>query len=298
MFKFLIAPCGVPPIPSACGSGTSPHLGRRVRPPQSTFSRLTFLFSLPLSLRYRPPMTAPMTATTLTHTPRIPRGVWRSLTRFHRWAGLILGVQILLWFASGLFMALAPIELVRGTHLRADIASDVVLADVDFAAVADAHAKPFTSLEVYRIADRTVVTLDGTHHRDRLGQPLTPLPETFIRDIATTSHTKAAPLAALTLLDENSLDYRGPLPVWQARFADSARTRFYIDPTTGDIRNVRTRLWRVFDTMWMLHIMDYSDRTNFNTWWLRLFAAAATLFALSGLALVTHRMALRPKRVR
>ena len=241
-------------------------------------------------------MTAPLSATTLARAPRIPRAFWRALTRFHRWAGLVLGVQILLWFASGLFMALAPIDIVRGTHLRADIASDVVLADVDFAAVAEAHGQPFTSLEVYRIADRTIVTLDGTHHRDRIGQPLAPLPESAIRDIATRSHIKAAPLGALTLLTERPLDYRGPLPVWQARFADAARTRFYIDPTTGDIRNVRTRLWRVFDTMWMLHIMDYSDRSNFNTWWLRLFAAAATLFALSGLGLVAHRTVLRPKR--
>jgi len=238
-----------------------------------------------------------MTATTLTQARhRIPRQFWRALTRFHRWAGLILGVQILLWFASGLFMALAPIETVRGTHLRAEIASDVVLADVDFAAVAIAYGKPFTSLEVYRIADRTIVTLDESVHLTNIGEPLSALPKISIRNIATQSHAKGATLQTLTLLETKPLDYRGALPVWQAKFADTARTRFYIDPVTGDIRNVRTRLWRIFDTMWMLHIMDYSDRSNFNSWWLRLFAAAATLFALSGLALVAHRTLLRPKR--
>ena len=45
------------------------------------------------------------------------RDFWKYLTRAHKWAGLVLGIQILLWFASGLFMALFPIDEVRGSHL-------------------------------------------------------------------------------------------------------------------------------------------------------------------------------------
>ncbi|HEY9043285.1 MAG TPA: PepSY domain-containing protein, partial [Rheinheimera sp.] len=36
----------------------------------------------------------------------------------HNWLGLILVVQITLWFLSGLVMAILPIEQVRGEHLR------------------------------------------------------------------------------------------------------------------------------------------------------------------------------------
>ena len=36
----------------------------------------------------------------------------------HNWLGLILAIQITLWFASGLVMAWLPIEDVRGAHLR------------------------------------------------------------------------------------------------------------------------------------------------------------------------------------
>jgi hypothetical protein len=36
----------------------------------------------------------------------------------HNWLGLILFVQIGLWFLSGLVMALLPIDEVRGSHLR------------------------------------------------------------------------------------------------------------------------------------------------------------------------------------
>jgi hypothetical protein len=38
----------------------------------------------------------------------------------HKWLALIIGVQILFWFASGLFFALYPIERVRSEHRIAD----------------------------------------------------------------------------------------------------------------------------------------------------------------------------------
>jgi len=56
------------------------------------------------------------------------RNFWKYLTRAHKWAGLVLGIQILLWFASGLFMALFPIDEVRGSHLAEK--SSWSLADV------------------------------------------------------------------------------------------------------------------------------------------------------------------------
>ncbi|MEP1230571.1 MAG: hypothetical protein ABJG88_07830, partial [Litorimonas sp.] len=43
------------------------------------------------------------------------------LTRIHKWAGLILAVQITLWFGSGFFMTLFPINDVRGRHIAQDV---------------------------------------------------------------------------------------------------------------------------------------------------------------------------------
>lgn len=41
--------------------------------------------------------------------------------------------------------------------------------------------------------------------------------------------------------------------------------------------------------------MDYDGRTDINNWWLWIASLFATLFAISGLALVVHRTILRPK---
>jgi streptogramin lyase len=44
----------------------------------------------------------------------------RLLFRWHVWLGWLIGVPLLLWTASGLFMVSWPIEEVRGGHLRAE----------------------------------------------------------------------------------------------------------------------------------------------------------------------------------
>jgi hypothetical protein len=41
------------------------------------------------------------------------------LSRLHVWLGWIIGVPLLLWAGTGLFMVARPIDEVRGTHLRA-----------------------------------------------------------------------------------------------------------------------------------------------------------------------------------
>ena len=42
---------------------------------------------------------------------------WRMLTRVHKWAGLVIGLQIILWFASGFFMSFFSIDKVHGDHM-------------------------------------------------------------------------------------------------------------------------------------------------------------------------------------
>lgn len=38
-------------------------------------------------------------------------------SKIHKWLSLVIGVQLLLWFASGALMSLLPIDKVRGEHI-------------------------------------------------------------------------------------------------------------------------------------------------------------------------------------
>ena len=46
------------------------------------------------------------------------KGVHPFLARWHIRLGWLVGVPIVMWLATGLFMVARPIEEVRGTHLR------------------------------------------------------------------------------------------------------------------------------------------------------------------------------------
>jgi len=52
----------------------------------------------------------------------------------------------------------------------------------------------------------------------------------------------------------------------------------------------RHQLWRWFDFLWMLHIMDYDQRIDANNLLLRISASLALLFSLSGAGLLVYSL--------
>ena len=76
------------------------------------------------------------------------------------------------------------------------------------------------------------------------------------------------------------------MPVWRVDFDDAAATTLYVAVDNGDVVTRRNRIWRIYDFAWMLHIMDYRERTDFNHPLLVSASALALLAALSGLYLI------------
>jgi uncharacterized iron-regulated membrane protein len=223
--------------------------------------------------------------------------------KFHKWLGLIIGIQVLFWAAGGFVMTFFDIEEVRGEHTmakpaafslneRVTITANQALQQIDFApesiTLKGLLGKPVwvaTNQEQQAIVDATT------------GQKLSPLDESLARQVALADFSGEGELAELTLLSEELGEVRGKgLPIWQAQFNDSDNTRVYISPQNGEVVARRNDTWRVFDFFWMLHIMDYKNRTDFNHP-LVVFAALLALFmTLSGLYLVIKMVFLKPKR--
>ena len=81
------------------------------------------------------------------------------------------------------------------------------------------------------------------------------------------------------------------LPLWRVSFDKPGNLRLYLDPWTGDIVARRTDTWRIFDFLWMLHIMDFETRDDFNHPLLQVAALLGLLIALSGAPTVSVRKA-------
>lgn len=57
------------------------------------------------------------------------------------------------------------------------------------------------------------------------------------------------------------------LPIWRLDFADAKHSSYYVSGTTGERLERRNETWRWWDFFWMLHDMDYANRTSFCPLW-------------------------------
>lgn len=128
------------------------------------------------------------------------------------------------------------------------------------------------------------------------GTALPAVSESEAASIAAFHYAGEASIKAVTRIESNpptEIQFAS-LPLWRIDFDDAWGSSFYIDPATGRFVTRRHTLWRVFDFLWMLHIMDYDERDNVNNNLLRGATIAALMFALSGLWLLYFRF--RPRR--
>lgn len=100
------------------------------------------------------------------------------------------------------------------------------------------------------------------------------------------------PTSVTDRVNAESPEYRGTLPAWRIAFADADHTRVFVTET-GKIAAVRTGTWRLYDFFWGLHIMDWSNHENFNTWWLLTFALGGLTLGLAGTVLLLMRWPIR-----
>lgn len=225
--------------------------------------------------------------------------------KFHKWLGLIIGIQVLFWAAGGFVMTFFDIEEVRGEHTMAQTAAFTLNGNISITASQALQQIDFEpeSMTLKGLLGKPVWVAQAEGKQAIVdastGQKLSPLDESLARQVALADFSGEGELAELNLLTEELGEVRGKgLPIWQAQFNDSDNTRVYISPQSGEVVARRNDTWRVFDFFWMLHIMDYKNRTDFNHP-LVVFAAFLALFmSLSGLYLVIKMVFLKPKRAR
>ena len=76
----------------------------------------------------------------------------------------------------------------------------------------------------------------------------------------------------------------------RAEFDDERDTRLFVSPHTGRLVARRNDVWRLYDFFWMLHIMDYRERTDFNHPLLITASVIALIVSMSGFLLLFYRV--------
>ncbi len=226
--------------------------------------------------------------------------VWSKLSlafwarRSHKWIALVVGVQALLWMLSGLYMTAISIDVIHGDHLvEVDVqplSSSALLIDpttisTQFPGMTRFRLKRFMGREVYEVHALAVVALVDA----RSGALLSPLNEVTARQLAVSLYRGNAPIQAAEWLTRAPQEVSTrPVPLWRVSFADNSETALYLSPHTGELLAKRHDLWRWFDLLWMLHIMDYEERSDVNNTLLRVAESIGLVFSLSGVWLLFY----------
>jgi hypothetical protein len=122
------------------------------------------------------------------------------------------------------------------------------------------------------------------------GEMLSPLSAQTIESLATSYYAGTGGVERAERIQETPVEARGKrAPLWRVDFDDAFDTTLYLDPDTGTLVARRHRWWRVYDTFWMLHLMDYGDeRDDVNNELLRLVAMGSAVAALAGVGLLFY----------
>lgn len=210
------------------------------------------------------------------------------IRKSHRYLGIFLGVQFLLWTISGMYFSWTDIDEIHGDQYVYNDSSkkafDSLLSPTQI--VGDAKVK---SIELRVINDQPYYWInEEVLYNAQNGEYKSEINKSDAVDIAQ-NYVKAGfainEVFRITNVGKHH-EYRGrPLPAYVVSYEHPENLKAYISAKDGRFQRVRHRSWRWFDFLWMTHTMDFEGRDNFNTLLLRVFSLLGLITVLSGFVL-------------
>jgi len=216
-----------------------------------------------------------------------------TLRKLHKWVGLVVGLQLVLWSASGLMFAWLDHHAVSGEALQATPVPPLLPASAPLSEPAewiDQHSgQTLREIRLQAVGDEWVYRIahaDGAELRRAADGQAYVIDAETAAQIARSHYAGRGSLQKVTYLPGPTLETRKLGATWRADFDDETGTAVYVEADSGALGALRTDTWRVFDFFWMLHTMDYAGRDNFNNPVVILVGSAGLWIAMTGLLLV------------
>lgn len=224
----------------------------------------------------------------------------KTIYRIHRWIALIASLQLLAWSVGGFVFSILDIQDVRGESDRAaPVKKPLPFEQVKFVpeqavnicrnagytgAVSEVRIFTRVGNPVFeiRLNEENVCIVDAVSMSvvDRISS-------IDAERVATADFLPHAVVKSVDLFEQDAPpEYRGgELPAYRVVLDHPRKPHIYVSARTGEVTKRRNKLWRTFDFFWMLHIMDYQGRENFNHALLSGMSLVAILTSVSGLML-------------
>ena len=222
------------------------------------------------------------------------------IRRTHRYLGIVLGIQFLMWTISGLYFSWTNLDEIHGDFQRkhpSHLSGQISLASPETALKGNGNpvdsiesiqlvtilGRPFYNIQYFSGPALKKILADAT-----TGQVRPPVSKEESISIAKESFIGDPVLKSVEYITTTNRhhEYRHkPLPAWAITFDHPTNTTVYVSAQSGKVESFRNNKWRIFDFLWMGHTMDYHSRDNINNWLLRIFSAFGLVTIVSGFVL-------------
>jgi len=210
------------------------------------------------------------------------------IRKAHRYLGIFLGIQFLMWTISGMYFSWTDIDEIHGDHYKKVVPEQASFSNL-IGSSQIAIQEPIKTLELLEIAGQPYYWINKTKlFNARTGVIKEGLTEQEALNVADRFMLSDLELGQIQRIDAvgKHHEYRGrPLPAYEISYKTDKNLKAYVAVNNGRFQTVRYRDWRWFDFLWMTHTMDYQGRDNFNNIILRAFSLLGLITVGSGFLL-------------
>lgn len=214
------------------------------------------------------------------------------IRKAHRYLGLFLGLQFIMWTVSGLYFSWTDIDEIHGDQFLNQTMTKTAFSNLISPAEIESN-KDITSLELLNIADKPYYWVNENELFDAItGDAKNGITKDEALYIAKKNIRDDLKVASIDTLTETGGHHEfrqrkdvGKLPAYVVSYSNDEALKAYISVNNGQFQTVRHRDWRIFDFLWMTHTMDYEGRDDFNNWILRIFSVLGLITVFSGFLL-------------
>ena len=225
------------------------------------------------------------------------------IRKIHKWASLLVGLQVIIWVISGLIFNVIDHQKARGNIYRQAVAeTPIVTLNVNLIPVERIlKAYPNTieldhtsilSKPYYLLTQQQGLYLHSSnnyHIVNAVTGTLTLVDKPLAIAIAKASYNGPGDIFSAKLITPPIADFiQHKNPSWQINFNDELETSVYVEQGSGRVIGHSNSDKRFADFFYMLHFMDYVSAGNFNTVQIMLFAFITLWLTLTGLIWTIH----------
>ena len=215
----------------------------------------------------------------------------------HKWLSLLVGLQLFIWIATGLYFNLMDHKKASGRQYQQHGQQNVVFdknnllepqkilqqqVSSQSLKLISLLAQPYYLLtrqqSLYRHLPNHYLLINAYS-----GEPVV-IDQSMAITLASATYSGPGKVSSALKLSPPIADIpKEKNQVWQVNFADDINTSVYLDAGSGQFIRHSNDDKRFADIFFMLHFMDYASKGNFNNWQIIVFAIFTAFLSLTGL---------------